>query len=91
MLDMSIPCGLVVRIRGFHPRGPGSIPGTGDLQFVFDFYQYYKHDDIRFIHLDNLVTFQLGEGVDQNERHMIVQTPHIKHLLQMHMTPLKFE
>jgi hypothetical protein len=22
-------CGLVVRIRGFHPRGPGSIPGSG--------------------------------------------------------------
>jgi hypothetical protein len=31
-----IPCGLVVRIRGFHPRGPGSIPGTGKLQaFIF--------------------------------------------------------
>ena len=25
----SIPCGLVARIRGSHPRGPGSIPGTG--------------------------------------------------------------
>ena len=25
----SVPCGLVARIRGFHPRGPGSIPGMG--------------------------------------------------------------
>uniref|UniRef100_A0A0N5BM61 COesterase domain-containing protein n=1 Tax=Strongyloides papillosus TaxID=174720 RepID=A0A0N5BM61_STREA len=25
----TIPYGLVVRIRGFHPRGPGSIPGMG--------------------------------------------------------------
>ena len=24
-----IPCGLVVRIPGFHPGGPGSIPGMG--------------------------------------------------------------
>ena len=24
-----VPCGLVVRISGFHPDGPGSIPGTG--------------------------------------------------------------
>ena len=24
-----VPCGLVVRIRGFHPRGTGSIPGMG--------------------------------------------------------------
>src|SRR5687767_7947982 len=24
-----LPCGLGVRIRGSHPRGPGSIPGTG--------------------------------------------------------------
>ena len=24
-----IRCGLVVRIPGFHPGGPGSIPGTG--------------------------------------------------------------
>ena len=23
------PCGLVARIRGFHPRGTGSIPGMG--------------------------------------------------------------
>ena len=25
----AIRCGLVVRIPGFHPGGPGSIPGTG--------------------------------------------------------------
>ena len=23
----SVPCGLVARIPGFHPGGPGSIPG----------------------------------------------------------------
>ena len=27
----SLPCGLVVRISGFHPGGPGSIPGMGRL------------------------------------------------------------
>ena len=26
---MDIPYGLVVRISGFHPDGPGSIPGVG--------------------------------------------------------------
>ena len=25
-----IPGGLMARILGFHPRGPGSIPGVGD-------------------------------------------------------------
>ena len=28
-------CGLVVRIPGFHPGGPGSIPGTGTTYFIF--------------------------------------------------------
>ena len=28
-----IPRGLMARILGFHPRGPGSIPGVGDLFF----------------------------------------------------------
>ena len=27
----AVPCGLVVRIPGFHPGGPGSIPGMGDF------------------------------------------------------------
>ena len=27
-------CGLVVRISGFHPGGPGSIPGTGIVLFI---------------------------------------------------------
>ena len=31
--SIQLPCCLVVRIRGSHPRGPGSIPGTGK---VFD-------------------------------------------------------
>ena len=29
----SIRCGLVVRIPGFHPGGPGSIPGIGKRIF----------------------------------------------------------
>lgn len=28
-MTCSLRCGLVVRIPGFHPGGPGSIPGTG--------------------------------------------------------------
>ena len=35
-MDSHLPCGLVARIRGSHPRGPGSIPGTGK-HFVFLF------------------------------------------------------
>ena len=31
-----IPDGLVVRIPGFHPGGPGSIPGLGNLTFFGD-------------------------------------------------------
>ena len=33
----SFPCGLVVRIPGFHPGGPGSIPGMGTFFFLFFF------------------------------------------------------
>ena len=29
----TIPCGLTVRIPGFHPGGPGSIPGMGRSHF----------------------------------------------------------
>lgn len=29
-----IPCGLVARIAGFHPAGPGSIPGMGNNFFT---------------------------------------------------------
>ena len=29
-----IPFGLVVRIPGFHPGGPGSIPGMGNFCFL---------------------------------------------------------
>ena len=32
-----IPFGLVVRIPGFHPGGPGSIPGVGSYFFFFFF------------------------------------------------------
>ena len=28
---MCLPYGLVVRISGFHPDGPGSIPGVGTM------------------------------------------------------------
>ena len=31
--NYSIPHGLMARILGFHPRGPGSIPGVGDHFF----------------------------------------------------------
>ena len=30
----ALPCGLVVRIPGFHPGGPGSIPGMGTFFFI---------------------------------------------------------
>ena len=30
----SIPRGLMARIPGFHPGGPGSIPGVGEFLFA---------------------------------------------------------
>ena len=32
-----VRCGLVVRIPGFHPGGPGSIPGTGKFVLCLSF------------------------------------------------------
>ena len=31
---ISIPHGLMARIPGFHPGGPGSIPGVGETLFL---------------------------------------------------------
>ena len=40
--QLSLPYGLVVRIPGFHPGGPGSIPGVGtfcpDLAYFIRFW-----------------------------------------------------
>ena len=33
----SFPDGLGVRIPGFHPGGPGSIPGLGEFLLATDF------------------------------------------------------
>ena len=32
--NIQVPCGLVVRISGFHPGGRGSIPRTGEDPFI---------------------------------------------------------
>ena len=37
MLNLSIPHGLMARILGSHPRGPGSIPGVGEHFSLFYF------------------------------------------------------
>ena len=31
--EVTVPCGLVVRIRRFHRRGRGSIPRMGEIFF----------------------------------------------------------
>ena len=31
----TFPCGLVARISGSHPGGPGSIPGKGETFLLF--------------------------------------------------------
>ena len=36
---MTLPCGLVVRISGFHSGGPGSIPGMGNVLRVSIMYE----------------------------------------------------
>ena len=36
-------CGLVVRIPGFHPGGPGSIPGIGTTSFIEKSIKLYLH------------------------------------------------
>ena len=43
ILIKNIPVGLAVRIRGFHPQGPGSTPGLGNF--------------VRIDHFRNHVTF----------------------------------
>ena len=35
-MRVTIPYGLVVRIPGFHPGGPGSIPGVGTFNIFFE-------------------------------------------------------
>ena len=32
--EVTVPCGLVVRIRRFHRRGRGSIPRMGEIFFL---------------------------------------------------------
>ena len=35
-MKYQIPRGLMARILGFHPRGPGSIPGVGEFHSNFE-------------------------------------------------------
>ena len=44
--EYTIPCGLVARISGFHPGGPGSIPGKGEtfLLFIMTFIKEHLFD-----------------------------------------------
>ena len=45
LVTLVIPFGLVVRIPGFHPGGPGSIPGVGITFLLFYIFNYfYQHD-----------------------------------------------
>ena len=46
--------GLVVRIPGFHPGGPGSIPGVGNFfvdTFDLEIYQEKLRNSVWFINL----------------------------------------
>ena len=43
-----VRCGLVVRICGSHPQGPGSIPGNG-IVFTFSTMEIEKHQWIRVL------------------------------------------
>ena len=38
IIIISIPHGLMARIPGFHPGGPGSIPGVGELPFLLFYF-----------------------------------------------------
>ena len=42
----AIPCGLVARISGSHPGGPGSIPGKGEtfLLLIMTFIKEHLFD-----------------------------------------------
>ena len=64
-----IPYGLVVRIRGFHPRGPGSIPGMGKhfLLFVFR-----SHFSFSFFFLSVLSRFLNKETFKSWEKFKII-------------------
>lgn len=45
-----LPHGLVVRISGFHPGGPGSIPGAGNLGLIAGFMTHLiiRYNPLRF-------------------------------------------
>ena len=56
----NIPGGVVVSIAAFHPAGPGSIPGVGELFFSFfswsiDF--FFKVQSIWFNQMDSFYTY----------------------------------
>ena len=40
----TIPRGLMARIPGFHPGGPGSIPGVGGEPFFFRTISFFSKD-----------------------------------------------
>ena len=44
----------MVRIRGFHPRGPGSIPGLGDFFVqIYAILKWWFQNSSRFLYKDN--------------------------------------
>ena len=56
-----VPRGLMARIAGFHPAGPGSIPGVGEFVFLVLFSRAIykknsKEKSIWFNQIDNFHT-----------------------------------
>ena len=59
LLQQEVPSGLMARIAGFHPAGPGSIPGVGEFIFKSYFHQliFFKVKSIWFIQVDSFYTY----------------------------------
>ena len=67
--QVSIRCGLVVRIPGFHPGGPGSIPGTGTVIFVIVKTQHENSVSIFHFLLRVITGWLLGLGAKKSWSH----------------------
>ena len=63
-----IPRGLMARIPGFHPGGPGSIPGVGKL-FLIAFL---------FCHVFKQHILSSNQKLQQNDFHFTLETAKLK-------------
>ena len=53
---MQFPFGLVIRIPGFPPGGPGSIPGMGKFYWYYVFVKYQLFEHIQYFEKPHVIS-----------------------------------